>query len=868
MKENVIKVVKAAVIIGVFLTLITPVQAGGSSFKSSNGDTRADLFDEDHYYGTTGETIHFSAEWHAPVQDSITYVWDFHWDNSFIYERIDTINANWVDAFHTYDTPYNDEITLVLWRYYNGQLLGVYEDTAMVHISPNPTPPELSYNPTSHNFGRINEGQTASTTFEIWNSGENSLTYSLSESCTWITDISPSSGSSNGEHDPITVTIDTSSLSGGYHSDEIHIISNGGDGDFTVECTVNQPPNEPTNPCPSNESIGFPIEGDISWTGGDPNGDTVYYNVYLGTDPTPDSGELVSQHQTSTSYDPGTLQFDRTYYWKIVANDGLYTINGPIWHFTTRSTYSIVNLDTGEAFASIQDAIDDDDTIDGHTIKVYNGIYYENNIVINKAIILLGENKDTTIVDGTEDFNRVFLINTDGVTISGFTIENGGNCGIDIASDGNVISGNIISNNGDGVSIVWWANDNLVTDNIIRENSCGISIGESDDNIIYNNTVINNNIGITAVDCERNSIYHNNFMNSENGINQLDSHYNTDMMWNESYPIGGNYWDDFDEPNDDALDVYHGPNQNIPGSDGIVDSPYDLHTDTVEFDYLPWMEPNGWNQMSVTFEQEHYYYFTDDDSLQYTATVFSGFLDSAHSWTFTGFGDNPIYETTDEDEFPMMTIDWSFIEPGDYEISVSVLRDSDGALATDTAIVHVFPPHNPISAESSSINTDINEMLGLATCPSGHEVGTPYLVKVNILDVNGDPVVGIPARSFDFTVDEEGDAENYSALSCSFTPVGLATDGNGDIIFEVIGDTSIIGNIRIGVSVEEVTIDDTELIQCNSVDINCNGAIDLIDIVLFTQSLHIYDWRCDFNWDGVINLSDMVLFTPHIGHSA
>jgi hypothetical protein len=100
---------------------------------------------------------------------------------------------------------------------------------------------ELAYSPASHDFGDKCEGETDSTTFELWNSGTGTLTYSLSETCDWM-EVNPTSGSSTGEHDTITVDIDTTGLSEGSHTCDISIISNGGSGTFTV--TVNVVPCE------------------------------------------------------------------------------------------------------------------------------------------------------------------------------------------------------------------------------------------------------------------------------------------------------------------------------------------------------------------------------------------------------------------------------------------------------------------------------------------------------------------------------------------------------------------------------------------------------------------------------------------------
>ena len=97
--------------------------------------------------------------------------------------------------------------------------------------------PILSYNPDSYDFGDKLEGMTDSTNFQIWNSGAGILSYSLSESCDWVT-LSSNSGDSNGEHDSITVSIDTSGLSPGSHSCLIDISSNAGSGTFNVYVNV------------------------------------------------------------------------------------------------------------------------------------------------------------------------------------------------------------------------------------------------------------------------------------------------------------------------------------------------------------------------------------------------------------------------------------------------------------------------------------------------------------------------------------------------------------------------------------------------------------------------------------------------------
>jgi len=95
----------------------------------------------------------------------------------------------------------------------------------------------------------------------------------------------------------------------------------------------NQPPNIPSNPAPADGEIDVIIDVDISWTGGDPDGDEVTYDVYFGTTSPPPK---VKSNQSDETYDPGILEFQTTYYWQIVAWDSEgATSSGPIWSFTT-----------------------------------------------------------------------------------------------------------------------------------------------------------------------------------------------------------------------------------------------------------------------------------------------------------------------------------------------------------------------------------------------------------------------------------------------------------------------------------------------------------------------------------------------------
>jgi PKD repeat protein len=132
---------------------------------------------------------------------------------------------------------------------------------------------------------------------------------------------------------------------------------------FTTKTNqANNPPNTPSNLYPSNDSIDVSVTDYLSWTGGDPDGDPITYDVYFGTANSPPK---VISNQSGISYNPGTMNYLKTYYWKIIAWDN-HSANttSPTWYFTTKSSDSgggeppiepenkkpIVNVSAGEPY--------------------------------------------------------------------------------------------------------------------------------------------------------------------------------------------------------------------------------------------------------------------------------------------------------------------------------------------------------------------------------------------------------------------------------------------------------------------------------------------------------------------------------------
>jgi len=86
-------------------------------------------------------------------------------------------------------------------------------------------------------FGDVEQDSIVNCSFEIYNIGTDTLEYSLSESCSWLS-INPVSGTSTGEHDTINVTVDTTGLSLGDYSYNIDISSNDVSKTFNINLNV------------------------------------------------------------------------------------------------------------------------------------------------------------------------------------------------------------------------------------------------------------------------------------------------------------------------------------------------------------------------------------------------------------------------------------------------------------------------------------------------------------------------------------------------------------------------------------------------------------------------------------------------------
>lgn len=294
-------------------------------------------------------------------------------------------------------------------------------------------------------------------------------------------------------------------------------------------------------------------------------------------------------------------------------------------------------------YSKIQDAIDN--ASDGDTVFVFDDSspYYES-IVVDKSISLIGEDRDTTILDGGGS-GDVVNITANGVNITTLTIRSPGsdfeysflklylvqNCtifnnkiysasgillyssdsnlikknGVNSDFEGiylhnsknNIITFNTFINGGDGINL-YVSNNNIVTNNNVSNCWAGIRLYASSDNKLYENNLHNNGKGFYLYYAQRNVFMGNEIsectlgfdVESMSSINNIIFHNNFINNIDQAWDGNINNWYNITVQEGNYWDDYNGTDGD---GDGIGDTPYIIPGGDNQ-DLYPLMFPYGW----------------------------------------------------------------------------------------------------------------------------------------------------------------------------------------------------------------------------------------------------------------------------------
>ncbi len=260
------------------------------------------------------------------------------------------------------------------------------------------------------------------------------------------------------------------------------------------------------------------------------------------------------------------IQGDYIEQWNSHVIDTSNTVNGRPIHYWKNATGGTIPQGAGEVIlGNCTYVVVENQDVSGGSFGIELG-FSSNNTIHNNTVsdsvlgIYINHSENNTVSNNTASDDR------SGIMLS--------------YSKSNDILNNVVSSNNQYGIHLWHSHDNNIIDNDALFNGNGISTSNSDDNTISHNNVLNNGNGIFVMSSNNNLVYHNNIIdNTQQARDSRDTN-----QWDNDYPMGGNYWSDYT-----GIDQKSGPNQDMPGPDGIGDTPYVIDADSE--DRYPLMIP-------------------------------------------------------------------------------------------------------------------------------------------------------------------------------------------------------------------------------------------------------------------------------------
>jgi parallel beta-helix repeat protein len=190
------------------------------------------------------------------------------------------------------------------------------------------------------------------------------------------------------------------------------------------------------------------------------------------------------------------------------------------------------------------------------------------NTVEGRPVYYLVEKENLTIDGSVMDIGYLGLVSCKNILVKNLTIRNNINAVLLANTTYSTVMNCVLTNSSYGVHLNNSSN-NIIENCVTLNNSHGIYLHFSSNNNIIRNCTSSGNTSygiIIYLYSDNNRVYHNNILNNINQADDEGTNY-----WDDGYPSGGNYWADYR-----GVDENHGENQNMSGSDGIGDTPYQI----------------------------------------------------------------------------------------------------------------------------------------------------------------------------------------------------------------------------------------------------------------------------------------------------
>jgi parallel beta-helix repeat protein len=396
-------------------------------------------------------------------------------------------------------------------------------------------------------------------------------------------------------------------------------------------------------------------------------------------------------------------------------------------------------------------------------------------------------------------------------------------------------------------------------------------------NVFRHNLIYDNYNGIYILQASNNSIYLNNFLNNTHHYN-LTGLIEVSNTWDNGYPSGGNYWDDYI-----GIDV---------NADGIGDTPYVIHGDGNQDRYPLVNYPQRYGvKLSCPDKEQtvppkgntsYEILVTNTGNIIDNITLFlpppckCGWMESLNSQTLellpsqnktvllniTTIWDLPIpvwYWTTkvtatsqgNPTKSDTLTVNTTIVN----HTTVSVEPPSQAIKEGESFTISIaIDPYEPIAGVQCSLNFDPS----LLIC---NEVSQGDLFQENTFFINGtiDNIKG------EITGIVESAIQTNTSLAGTFATIHFTTHHQSGI--SPLNLTNVEIGTPNGTPSTLQIYNGSVTVSWTPGDINNDGHTNILDLIMISQhwkETGIPGWAAwDINNDGIINILDAIMVGQH-----